>query len=130
MVGFQSGEADHPDKADGGHRGFGSGGEDGRGGRRKLDPHGDEGPEAGPRPCQHGGSAHCRGAAGLSIKFVLIKILLGGEGADCALDEETASVWFDIWSSSGGGKESQRERDLVPEAHIRPRPLQPHKFET
>ena len=54
-----SGEADHPDKADGGHRGFGSGGEDGGGGGRQLDPHGDKRPKAGPRPCQHGGSSHC-----------------------------------------------------------------------
>ena len=55
--------------------------------------------------------------------------LLGGEGADCSLDEETASLWFHIWSSRGGWKKSQREGDLVPEAHIRPRPLQPHQLE-
>ena len=56
-----SGEADHPDKVERGHRGIGSGGENGRGGRRQLDPHGDERPKAGARTCQHGGSSHCRG---------------------------------------------------------------------
>ena len=53
------GEADHPDKADRCHSGLGAGGEDGGGGGRELDPHGDQGPKAGPGRCQHGSSSHC-----------------------------------------------------------------------
>ena len=45
---FKSGEVDDPDQVDGRDRGVGAGGEDGRGGGRGDDPHGDQGTKAGP----------------------------------------------------------------------------------
>ena len=56
---FESGKVDDPDQVDGRDRGVGAGGEDGGGGGRELDPHGDQGPKAGPGRCQHGSSSHC-----------------------------------------------------------------------
>ena len=61
--------------------------------------------------------------------FPFVDLFSGGEGADCALDEETASLWFHIRGSRCGREKSQRERHLVSEAHIRSGPLQPYQLE-
>ena len=61
------------------------------------------------------------------IVFLLYSLLPAGERADCAPDEEVAEVRSYKWCSCCRWTESQREGNLVPEAHLRSGQVQPHQ---
>ena len=63
----------------------------------------------------------------LYIVFLLYSVLPAGERADCAPDEEVAEMRSHKWRTCCRWTESQREGNLVPEAHLRSGQVQPHQ---
>ena len=58
---------------------------------------------------------------------MLYSLFPASQRADCAPDEEVAEVRSYKWRSRGRWTESQREGNMVPEAHLRSGQVQPHQ---